>query len=515
MAESPRRWQQEGKVYTDMEMWNDIRRRVLVEGESKRSIQREYGIHWKTLKKILEHSEPPGYRMNQPRRKRKIGPYLPIIEQILKDDKKEHKKHRHTAKRILDRLRDEHGFDGCYTIVKDAVRELRLSDKEVFVPLEHKPGEAQVDFGAAKIEYEGERISVAVFEMSLPYSGAIFTQVYPRECTESFQDGHRRAFEFFGFVPWRITYDNSKIAVRKIIGAHKRELTREFLRLQSHYLFESHFCNVRKPNEKGAVENLVGYSRRNFLVPVPKVENFDDLNEYLALCCINELKRTLRGRSVSKGELFEEEKKSMLPLPRQSFEARRIEHTKVNSMLFVRFDRNDYSAPMEYAYRDVKVVGTIDEVRIIYNNHLIARHKRCWKKENIYYNPVHYLRILERKPGAFDIAKPLSRWELPECFGVLRRRFERKEEKGGLREYIKVLRLLENSSIKELKEAIEYALDVDAIDCDAIKLILEYRRERPCELFNLDGRPHLKSVFVEDIDLASYGELMSYELAET
>jgi transposase len=180
-------------------------------------------------------------------------------------------------------LREEYGFDGGYTIVKDAVREYRLRDQEVFVPLRHDPGEAQVDYGEAKVDYRGERISAAVFEMSLPYSGAIFTQVYPRECTESFQDGHRRAFEFFGCVPRRISYDNTKIAVKKIIGAHERELTDGFLRLKSHYLFESHFCRVRKPNEKGAVENLVGYSRRNFMVPVPKVESFSELNERLAL----------------------------------------------------------------------------------------------------------------------------------------------------------------------------------------------------------------------------------------
>ena len=207
-------------MYTDMERWSEIRRRVLVEGESKRSIQRRYGLHWDTLEKMLEHPEPPGYRLSRPRVKRKIGPYLAIIQQIIEDDKSAPKKQRHTAKRIFERLRDEHGFDGGYTIVKDAVRERRLRGREVFVPLKRDPGEAQVDYGEAKIDFRGERISVAVFEMSLPYSGAIFTQVYPRECTESFQDGHRRAFEFFGGVPRRISYYNTKIAVKKIIGAH-------------------------------------------------------------------------------------------------------------------------------------------------------------------------------------------------------------------------------------------------------------------------------------------------------
>jgi hypothetical protein len=286
-------------------------------------------------------------------------------------------------------------------------------------------------------------------------------------------------------------------------------LTNGFLRLKSHYLFESHFCSVRKPNEKGAVENLVGYSRRNFMVPVPQVESFSELNGKLELCCINELKRTVRGKNASKAELFEEEKPAMLALPKQPFEARRIEHTKVNSLLWVRFDRNDYSVPMAYAYHPVTAVGGIDEVRFIVNNTVVARHIRCWDKEKVFLCPVHYLAILERKPGAFDYALPLAEWELPGCFDVLRRRLESQDENEskGTREFIKVLRLLEKCELQELTGAVEQALEIGATDCDAVRLILEYRRERPCEMFNLDGLPQLRSVSVERINLSSYNDL--------
>ena len=127
------------------------------------------------------------------------------------------------------------------------------------MPLSHPPGESQVDFGQARIIHNGEEITVAMFVMTLPYSDAIFVCVYPRECTEAFLDGHRRAFAFFGGVPKRISYDNSRIAVKRIMCGRQRELTDAFLRLQSHYLFAHHFCLVRRANEKGHVENLVGF----------------------------------------------------------------------------------------------------------------------------------------------------------------------------------------------------------------------------------------------------------------
>jgi transposase len=184
----------------------------------------------------------------------KLEPYLPRIAEILEADKQAPKKQRHTAQRILDRLVAEHGFDGCYSSVKEAVRAWRQGSQEVFLPLSHPPGEAQVDFGFVEIDLAGERIKAALFVMTLPYSDAVFVQAFPRECTEVFQEGHKRAFEFFGGVPTRISYDNAKVAVTKITGSRVRQLTREFLWLASHYLFAHHFCLVRRANEKGKIE---------------------------------------------------------------------------------------------------------------------------------------------------------------------------------------------------------------------------------------------------------------------
>ncbi len=485
-------------------MWSEIRRRVLVEETSKRAICREYNIHWETLKKILEHAEPPGYRRKQSRPKPVLGPFLPVIQEILEQDRKAPKKQRHTAKRIFDRLRTEYGYEGGETVVKDAVRAWRQGKAEVFVPLSHPPAHAQADYGEATVRIGGEPVKVAFFVMTLLYSDAIFCQVFPRECTETFQEGHRRAFEFFGGVPRRISYDNSKIAVATIVGRRGETPTREFLRLQSHYLFDHHFCLVRRANEKGHVESLLGFARRNYLVPVPEVDSLEALNEELAGRCREDLERTLRGKPATKTALLAEEREQLLSLPKQPFEARRIETPKANSLSLVRFDRNDYSVPTAYAHRQVTAVGGIDEVRLVVNDQVVARHPRCWDKEQTFFDPRHYLALLERKPGALDYARPLENWDLPACFTTLRRRLEADMDRLGTREFIKVLRLLEHATQKQLAAAIERALAIGANTADAIRLILESQREEPTRWFRLDGRPHLAAVAVPVPNLRAY-----------
>jgi len=495
-------------VITDMEFWSEVRRRVLTGQISKRAACEEYGIHWQTLKKILEHPEPPGYRMVLPRPS-KLDPFLPIIDQILKDDRGVHRKQRHTAKRIFERLCKEHKFDGGYTIVKDAVRAWKQQQREAFLPLSHPPGEAQVDFGFADVWLDGACEKVALFVMTLPYSDAVFMQAFPRECTEAFLEGHKRAFEFLGGVPYRISYDNSKIAVGSITGSRERKVTHEFQRLKSHFLFEDHFCLVRRPNEKGHVERLLDFARRNFLVPVPRVESLDVLNERLVTACRSDLERQLRGKAAPKVELLDEERREfLLPLPSQDFESHRVCNARANSLALVRFDRNDYSVPTKYAHREVTVVATVDEVRLVFENRLIARHTRCWKKQRSLFDPVHYLALLERKPGGFDHARPLEGWELPVCFGILRRRLEAEYDSGGTREFIKVLRLLENRSVCDLKRAVQQALEIGVTDSDGVHLILEFQQDEPVPLFRLDGRPHLKLVCVEQTDVSAYQSLL-------
>jgi transposase len=490
-----------------MQLWTEIRRRVLAEGLSKRQACRAYGLHWRTLTKILEHSEPPGYRQARPRPKRKLEPFLPIIHEMLEQDRKAPRKQRHTAKRIFDRLRAEHGYDGGYTIVKDAVRAWRNQSAEVYMPLVHPPGEAQVDFGHAYVILNGEEVKVAIFVMTLMYSDAVFCCLFPRACSETFLEGHRRAFEFFGGVPRRIAYDNTKTAVAKIIGNRKRELTRDFLRLQSHYLFDCHFCLVGRPNEKGQVEGLVGFTRRNFMVPVPRVSSLESLNADLEQQCREDLQRRLRGQTATKAVLLEEERSALRVLRPQRFEARRVTGGRANSLALVRFDRNSYSVPTAYAHQEVTVVGGVEQVKIVCRDHLIATHPRDWGREQLRFDPRHYLALLERKPGALDFARPLEGWQLPGCFNILRRRLEAECDHQGTREYIKVLRLLEKTTIPQLAGAIEQCLAINALSADAVQVVLETRREQPVGLFRLDDRPHLKLVRVQPPDLGAYRAL--------
>ena len=491
-----------------MEFWKEIRRQVLTNELSQRAACLKYGLGWHTLKKILAHAEPPGYRQSKPRLKRKLGTVLPIIHQILEEDRQAPKKQRHTAKRIFERLRDEYGFQGGKTVVKDAVRAWKQSHQEVFLPLLHPPGEAQVDFGEATVKLNGIETKVALFVMTLPYSGAIFIQAFPRECTETFLEGHRQAFEFFGGVPRRISYDNLAIAVIEVLQGRERKLTKEFLRLQSHYLFQEHFCLVRRPNEKGHVERLVGFARRNFLVPVPQINSLEMLNQQLRERCLADLAERTRGKPAPKNELLREDQAAFLPLPKQPLEARRVETGTANSESLVRFDTNDYSVPVKFAHRKLIVVATVEEVRLVYEDRMVAKHARCWDREKIFFEPIHYLALLERKPGGFDYARPLENWQLPDCFALLRRRLEAADPRQGTRSYIRVLRLLEKFSLTQLTAAVEYALDIDVIDVESIRTILEHRSDQPVELFPLDGRPHLAHVRVETTDVSSYQALL-------
>jgi transposase len=486
-----------------MNEWTEIRRKVLVEGVSKRSIKRDYRIGAGALAKILANPEPVGYRQRTTRPKPRLGDFLGVIDEILEADKGAPPKQRHTAKRIYERLRDEYGYVGCSSQVRAAVARARRRQKEVFVPLSHPPGHAQFDFGEAVVVIAGVECKAHLGLMTLPYSDAYFLSAYPRECTETFHAAHQAGFDFYGAVPLRTSYDNTSIAVSKIVG-NERLRTREFLRLQSHFLFEEHFCRVRRGNEKGHVETHVGYVRRNLLVPVPSFASWAALNEYLAAACYADLFRRVRGKPEIKAVLLQADMAAMLALPATRFEVRRVEQASVNSLSLVRFDRNDYSVPTAFAHHDVTCLGSVEELRIVCGSEVVATHPRSWDKEGVFFDFRHYLALLERKPGALDFARPLAGIVLPECLLTLRRRLESDLGHGGTREFIKVLRLLERATVREFTGAVEEALAIGATGSDAVTCILHHRSEVPVGLFSLDGRPHLKSLSIEPPDLTAY-----------
>ena len=276
-------------------------RAVMVEGMSIREAARTFGLHRDTVGKMLAYSVPPGYRRQNSPRRPKLEPYTGVIDRILDEDQHIVRKQRHTAKRIWERLCDEYGLDGGYTMVKDYVREHRRRTREMFVPLFHPPGHAQCDFREALVVIGGVEHRAHCFALDLPHSDGCFVKADPAETTEGFLDGHVSAFAFLGGIPQSMLYDNTRLAVARILGDGRRQRTRAFTELQSHYLFEDRFGRPGKGNDKGKVEGLVGYTRRNFLVPLPSFESFDALNAYLERRCLERIDARLREHSETIG----------------------------------------------------------------------------------------------------------------------------------------------------------------------------------------------------------------------
>jgi transposase len=347
-----------------VEVYARVRRAVQVDGMSIRQAAREFGLSRKTIRKMLQFSLPPGYERKKPVLRPKLGPWLGIIDQILVDDKAQHKKQRHTAKRIFDRLKAEHAFRGGYTIVKDYVRQARLTHKEVFVPLAHPPGDAQADFGEALVVIAGVEQKAHFQFFYLPYSYDCFVIAFPAENTEAFLEGHNQAFAYFGGVPRAILYDNTRIAVKEIAGDGERKPTEAFSGLQSHYLFAAKFGRPGKGNDKGNVEGLVGYARRNFMVPVPRAISWDELNAQLLGECRKRRERRLWGHTATIAERFEQERGKLLPLPPTALEACEKRTTRVSSQALVRYETNDYSVPTEYGHRQVLLKAFVWEIVI-------------------------------------------------------------------------------------------------------------------------------------------------------
>jgi transposase len=491
-----------------VELYRKVRKACHRDGMSGRDAAKYFGVNRRTISKILEHSEPPGYRRSKPIRRPKLDGFTGIIDTILKADADQPKKQRHTAKRIFERLCDEHGFRGGLTIVRDYVREHKRLHKEVFVPLEHAPGHAQADFGEALAIIGGVQQKVHYMAFDLPHSDASFVKAYPAETMEAFCDGHVSAFAFFGGIPLSILYDNTKIAVSKIRKNGKRDLTEAFTRLQSHYLFDAKFGRPAKGNDKGHVEGMVGFIRRNYLVPIPRFDSFDALNKHLEEQCLKRQGTLLRGETETIERRFGRDLDALIKLPAAPFDVSRKESARVNSSSMVRFHNNDYSVPVAYAHHQVLVRGYVHEVVISVGSEVVAQHKRSYEKADLVFDPMHYLPLLEQKVGALDQAAPLKGWDLPDEFNTLHRLLEARMSKKGKREYVQVLRLMETFELDEVHGALKQALDMGAIGYDAVKHLLLCRIEKRPPKLDLDCYPYLPKTHVETTKATNYACLL-------
>ena len=492
-----------------MELYQKVRRAVLVDKMSRRGAARYFGIDRKTVDKMLVFSAPPPHGRQGRTFSRKLEGLTDFIDQILADDRAVHAKQQHTVVRIYERLRDERGFTGGETIVREYVAMHKRHTREVFVPLSHRPGHAQVDFGEADAIIDGQQVRHHYFCMDLPHSDAPFFKTYPGEVAEAFCDGHVEAFAFFGGVPRSILYDNTKLAVARILGDGTRERSQMFSALQSHYLFEDKFGRPGKGNDKGKVEGLVGFVRRHFMVPLPVAPDFDALNVGFRASCVARQAAVLRGQTLSIGERLRADVAAFMPLPAVPFDPCHIVTGRVSSMSLVRYRTNDYSVPTAYGHQDVVIKGYVDRVEIICRGEKVASHKRSYAREDFIADPLHYLALIERKPRSLDQAAPLDGWVWSEDMLRLRRLMEARGGKEGKREFIAVLRLCESHARADVEWAVTRALDMGAISFDAVKMIVLARLERRPVRLDMSLYPYLPRATVAATNPRDYMQLLS------
>ncbi len=490
-----------------VETYAAVRRFVFVEGRSRREAARVFGLSRDTVAKMCRFSAPPGYVRTKPPGRPKLGALTPMIDAILEADRTAPVKQQHTAKRIFERLRDEHGYGGGYTVVKDYVRRAKARGRETFVPLSHPPGHAQVDFGEAVAVIGGVHQKIHFFCLDLPQSDACFVKAYPRETTEAFLDGHVSSFAFFGGVPLSILYDNLKIAVAKICGDGKRERTRAFTELVSHYLFQDRFGRPGKGNDKGKVEGLVKFSRSNFMTPIPVAASFEALNAKLADHCRRRQSETAGRHAETIGERLTADLAALRDLPAVPLEPCEKRIARVSSTALVRYRGNDYSVPTAYGFQAVLVKGFVDEVVILCDGAQVARHVRSYGQGGFVYDPLHYLALIETKPNALDQAAALQGWDLPPVFQHLRHLLEARMGNKGKREFIQILRLMEIAPKAVVAAAATDAIQLGAIGFDAVKQIVLARIERRPPKLNLAAYPYLPTTDVRTTRAADYATL--------
>jgi hypothetical protein len=334
-------------------------------------------------------------------------------------------------------------------------------------------------------------------------------QAYPEETTEAFCDGHNAAFRFFGGVPKSILYDNTKLAVARILGDGSRQRTRVFSELQSHYLFADRFGRPGKGNDKGKVEGLVGWIRRNLLVPVPRAASFTALNEQLLEGCRRRLGDRLRGHDETIGERLARDLAAFQDLPPAPYDACEKKAARVSSQSLVRYRGTDYSVPTAYGHREVVIRGYVHEVVISCGATVIARHPRSYEREGFVFDPLHYLALLERKIGALDQAAPLVGWALPEEFATLRRLIEARMATRGKREFVQVLRLLEVFRREDVLAGVREAIARGVIGFDAVKHLVLCRIERRPPRLDLTVYPYLPRATVAITSARAYLDLLT------
>lgn len=498
-----------------VEDYEAIRRAYFLDGTSVREIARQLHHSRRLIRKAIAQAEPDRYRLTQPRPAPVLEPYKQKIEELLDESERLPRKQRYTAHKIY-LLLQKAGYTGSEGGVHNYVCQRRKIRKhrQAYLPLEFDPGQdAQVDWTEAIVVMAGKQVKVEVFILRLNYSHARFVMAFPFQRQEAFFEGHIRAFHFFGGVVRRIAYDNLKTAVFRILEGHNRKEQETFKAFRSHYLFESHYCNIGQGHEKGGVESDAGYAQRNFFSPLPAVASFDELNAYLHQACLDDLHRRVRGQSVPVFELWQAEKPLLLPLRGPDYPACTTHVVKVNPYSQVVFETNRYSVPTAFVGKQLVLRAYPFRVEILSLEQIVTTHSRSFDREKDILDPLHYLGLLEQRPGAFEHALPLRQWRKSwpaDYERLLRELLNRSPGGSGVREFISILKLHQVYPAHLVAKAIHNAVTLGAVHLDGVQLCMRELQstQTPLSLQSWQPRPELAAIGSQPVNLEQYNLLL-------
>ena len=505
-----------------MEQFEQIRRDHAREGLSIRELARRHGVHRRAVRQALESAVPPAKRSPQDRPAPALGAYRQVIDEWLKADLEAPRKQRHTARRVWQRLRDEHGAVVSERQVARYVRVRRRELGEVgeaFVPLTSEAGvEAEVDWGEATVLLRGVETVVHLFVMRACYSGAGFVMAFERETQQAFLEGHVAALEWFAGVFDLVRYDNLKAAVVQVMKGRRRVESDRFVALRSHYMFESSFClsGQRGAHEKGGVEgDGVGRFRRRHLVPVAEVDSIAALNELLEEACWTDLERTITGRQMTVGEALDQERRLLNTLPRERYDTAEEATPRVDSKAMVMVRQNRYSVPVGLVGLRVTARVAASEITVRHDGKVVAVHERLPGRHGASAQLDHYLELLAVKPGALArslaLAQARQRGQWPGCFDELWKHIETRVGRSeAARQIVDVLMLCREHGPDRVELAVRGALAAGAHDGRAVAVLARQATRPAPAALEVDARLAGIGAPPPD-DLADYDRLRDQE----
>jgi transposase len=457
-------------------------------GLSQRQIAHKRGVHRRIVAQAVASAVPPERKLSE-RTSSKLTPQVKaFIDRVLTDDKAAPRKQRHTSRRIWQRLRDETGSTIGESTVRNFVgirrRELGIG-AQAFVPQHHPIGsQFEVDFYEAYVDFSFGRRKARVITVRSEFSGAAFHVAYPSQTQSALLEGMVKGLEFCGGVPARIRFDNLTQAVARIVAGRRRIERDRFIAFRSHYLFESSFTTpgIEGAHEKGGVEGEVGRFRRRWLTPVPKFDSWEELNGYLAACCVADLDRVMQAKGLTVGQEAAMEREFLRPLPAEPFEVAEVAEARVDQKSRVTVRRNRYSVPVGLVGRKVAVRLTPLMVEVSYGDRVVATHDRLHFQWSDSLKLDHYLDVFADKPGAFPGSLPLHQaratGEFSSSYEQLWRRFRQKAgEKQGTRLMIEVLLLHRIHGKEVVRKAIDQALEAGVTDPGAVGLFARHIKQ--------------------------------------